>query len=155
MHNPFSPPSARIEDIGAAKGSGIKAVAIGLLVDFGGSALASFLLLFIYSFGLLASGIPENEFMEAMLNIQHNSWVLVIGIVIGFFFSVLGGYFCARVARHSEYKFGLILSGISIILGFPMGIGKIPLLMNIALSIGSFVSVMAGVRLGVSRNRTV
>jgi len=155
MHNPFSPPSARIEDIGAPKGSGIKAVAIGLLVDIGGTVLASFLLLFIYAFGLLASGVSENEFMEAMLNIQHDSWVLVIGIVIGFFFSVLGGYFCARVARHSEYKFGLILSGISIITGFPFGIGMVSLLMNVALSIGSFVSVMAGVWLGVFRNRAV
>jgi hypothetical protein len=57
--------------------------------------------------------------------------------------SALGGYTCARIARHSEYRLGAILAVLSTALGFLLRTGEESLLHNAAL---------AGVRFGVSRN---
>lgn len=153
MHNPYSPPSTKVEDLDAAKGSGAKAVVIGLLVDLGGTILASIVLMAIYAFDVAASGVSEDELMAAISNVPHDSWVTSVGIVIGCLFSVLGGYLCARIARHSEYKFGHIVSGISVLIGLLVGTEAYSLFMNVALAFATWASVMAGVQLGVSRNR--
>lgn len=71
---------------------------------------------------------------------------------VGFLFSALGGYACARIARHSEYRLGAILAVLSIALGVLLGTGEESLLHNAALAAAAFASTMAGVRFGVSRN---
>lgn len=155
MHNPYSPPSAKVADVGidAAKGSGVKAVLIGLLIDLGGSIVIGIVLTVIYSFQLAAAGLDEDEIMAAMSNIPFDSWVFIAGAIIGCFCSILGGYVCARIARHSEYKFGNILSAISIIVGSLMVIEAYSLFAIFVLALMTWASVMVGVRLGVSRNR--
>lgn len=153
MHNPYSPPSTKVEDTGPTQGSAIKAVAIGLLVDIGGSILAGMLLTTLYAFDLAASGVEEDELMEVIANIPSDSWVSDVGMGIGCLLSVLGGYLCARIARHSEYKLGHIVAGISVIFGLALGMEGYSLFMNAALALATWASVMAGVWLGVSRNR--
>jgi len=153
MHNPYSPPEARVEDVQVVKGSGVKAVTIGVLVDIGGSTLAGILLTMIYGVYLMASGVSEDKLMEAIFNMPHDSLIGMVGVLVGCLFSVLGGYVCARIARHSEYKFGLIASCISVIFGFVVSMGAYSLPMNLALSFVTFGSVMLGIQLGVSKNR--
>lgn len=155
MHNPYSPPSTKIENVEVAKGSPIKAVVVALLVDIGGSILAGGLLTAIYAFDLVNSGTQEDELMEAISNLPPDSWVYIVGIAIGCLFSVLGGYLCARIAKRSEYKFGHVVSGISVTFGLIVGIETYSPLMNFALALATWASVMAGVHLGVSRNRAI
>ncbi|MCL2076559.1 MAG: hypothetical protein FWH15_09040, partial [Betaproteobacteria bacterium] len=149
MDDSIRPPSTAVEDIEVAKGSGVKAVTVGLLVSVGGGILVGALLWIIYVIVILVQETPKNEVIEAL----SNPWMIAAATLIGCLLSVLGGYLCARIARHSEYKFGLILSGIAVISGIFFGL-EYSILWNVVWALTTWGSIMLGTQLGVSRNRT-
>lgn len=152
MHNPYAPPTAPVGDVTARRGSGIKAVLAGLAVDIGGSILASVVLTMAYAMSLAGTGADETEIASSLAEIPADSWVYMVGIVAGCLFSALGGYVCARIARHSEYRLGAILATVSAASGLMMGSDAAGPMFNIALASAGFASTMAGAWLGVSRN---
>jgi hypothetical protein len=151
--NPYTPPEARLADPDDEPGSPLKAVSIGLAVDFGGTFLTSFVLVFVYGVMLGASGTSAEAAASALANLSPYSWVSVAGFIAGSGFSVLGGYLCARIAKHSEYKLGGILATISTVIGLLFGMNRYSLFVNFILTIATFALVMIGVRIGYSKNR--
>ncbi|MCL2075856.1 MAG: hypothetical protein FWH15_05370 [Betaproteobacteria bacterium] len=149
MDDSIRPPSTTVEDIDVANGSGIKAVTVGLLVSVGCSILVGTLLGIVYGIVILVQETPKNEVIEAL----SNPWMIAATTLIGCLLSVLGGYLCARIARHSEYKFGLILSGIAVISGVFFGL-EYSIFWNVVWALTTWGSIMLGIHLGVSRNRT-
>jgi hypothetical protein len=152
MTNPFTPPSARVSDGPPEKGSPYKAVLFGLLVDWGGTLVAGVVLSILYGAMLASSGMPPEDIEVALRTIPADSWVSLLGMAVGAGFSGLGGYVCARVAKHNEFALGAVLALLSVAFGLVVGAGQYSLLEHLGLSALSFVAVMFGVRFGAARN---
>lgn len=152
MHNPYTPPSAPVGDMEIRKGSGIKAILAGLAVDIGGSLLAGIAFVAVVAVIMASGGADSDQIASSMDTLTDDPWIYSGGLAVGFLFSALGRYTCARIARHSEYRLGAILAVLSIALGFLLGTGEESPLHNAALAAAAFASTMAGVRFGVSRN---
>lgn len=156
MPNPFTPPTARVADVAAEKrGSPIKAVVFGLLVDIGGSSAAGVLLVVAYTASLASSGATPEQIAASFQNLPVDSWVSIVGMVVGTLFSALGGYVCARVAKRFEFALGAILAVLSISFGFWVGDNHYSVLWHAAMAVVTFLAVMFGVRMGVARNAAV
>lgn len=152
MTNPFTPPSARVSDGPPEKGSPYKAVLFGLLVDWGGTLAAGVVLSVIYAATLAASEMPPEDIEVALRNIPVDSWVSLLGMAVGALFSGIGGYVCARVARHNEFVLGAVLAVLSVSLGLLVGSEQYSFFEHLGLSVLSFLAVMFGVRFGAARN---
>jgi hypothetical protein len=125
---------------------------LGSLADIGGSFAAGILITFAYGVTLGMSGLDADQITAAVTSIQPDSWVSIVGMVVGGGFSVLGGYLCARIARHSEYKLGAIVAVISSAGGLLMG-GQSTAGFDLALLAATVASVMLGAWIGAVKNR--
>jgi hypothetical protein len=151
-HNPYAPPVAAVGS-SVARGSAVKAVIVGLAVDIGGSLVSGIILTVVYGFNLAASGGSLDQIESSMKEIPADSWFSIAGMVVGCAFSVLGGYLCARIAKHSEYRLGGIMAAISIAVALLIGAQSFSPGVNVLLSIATLASVMLGVWFGASKNK--
>ena len=90
----------------------IKALVLGVLTDFGGSLLVGAVSGAIVGIILSFKGTPQNE-MDAYLN---GPIVLIAVVVIGWGFTILGGFIAGRVAKRREILHGGIVGFIGILL---------------------------------------
>lgn len=151
--NPYAPPSAAVQDLSERAGSPLKAIALGLLVDVGGTTVGSLLLGAIYGIALAASGASLDELAAAGEGPATDSWLFWISTAMGLVFSVLGGYVCARIARRNELRLGAILAALSALLGYLIASGHYELGTFLSLTIASIAAVIGGARLGYWKNR--
>jgi hypothetical protein len=153
-NSPFAPPSAYLADApNLARGSPIKAVLLGLAVDIGGTILMSLLLGIGYGIFLAATGTPPAEIASAAKMDNPASLLSITGTVMGLIFSVLGGYVCARIAKHAEYRLAAIMAVLSSLLGFVMAGSRHSFQLTALLVIASFAATMIGARIGYQKNR--
>src|SRR5262245_21392943 len=150
--NPYAPPEASVQDRPSKPGSAFKAIALGLVVDVGGSLIAAIILAAIYGATLAATGVPREDIAAAMQASATDSWFFWVGSLVGLSFSVLGGYVCARIARRSEMKFGAIVAALSAVSGFFLGGDQLQLGTNLSMTLLTFGAVLVGARLGLARN---
>jgi hypothetical protein len=151
--DPYKPPTSNVEVPDLKRGSAMKAVALGLLADLGGTTLMSTLASFAYAIYLGATGSTPDQIGTAMANLGPDS-ALGVGLsILGGLFSVLGGFVCARIAKHSEYRLGLVMSAISLALAALVMEDKTHPAITAILFIATAASIMAGIHLGVLRNR--
>jgi hypothetical protein len=99
------------------KGSPLKAIIIGLVVDIGGSLVAAFILAIAYSVLLASRGWSPEEIEYHLTNLDLYSTFSVVTMIVGGSMTVLGGYVCARIVNYSEYKFALVFGFISAAFG--------------------------------------
>lgn len=151
-HNPYRPPASDPAPRTEPRGSAVKAVLLGALADVGGSVAAGIVLTFTYAFLLGLAGADPEQIAFALANVPVDSWFSILGMVVGSGFSVLGGYLCARIARHSEYQLGAIVAAISALSGLVLG-GRVPAGIDLAFSLVTVASVMLGSWIGLIRNR--
>jgi hypothetical protein len=137
----------------ARLGSPYKAVAFGVLTDFGGTLGLSIVLAFFYAMSLAASGTPPEDIAEAISKGSADSWYFWAASMGGGAFSVLGAYVCARVARQSEYTLGAILALINVVLGIVIGDGERDVGLSIVLNAATVACVALGAWLGKKTNR--
>ena len=104
MTNPYRAPTAPVADPHRAAGSPVKAVTYGVLVDILGTLAGQTLLVFIYGIVLAAGGASAEDIESAARTVDPTSLVGLMGLAVGFAFSFLGGYVCARVVRRAELK---------------------------------------------------
>jgi len=108
QQNPYTPPQAQLADSEPRPGSPVKAVVLGVVVDIGGTLVTSLMLGIAYGVSLAASGATQEEIAQIGANIPPDSWVVIVGTVLGCGFSVAGGYVCARIVKQAEYRYGAI-----------------------------------------------
>lgn len=151
-HDPFKPPSSDVSVPDIRRGSAVKAVVLGAVTDIVGSMIASFVFFVAYGAYLAMTGNSPDQIGARTGDVGFDSPVGILVNIVGCLFSVLGGFVCARVAKHSEYKLGGILSAVSVALGVLVSGGAEPM---IALySLLTIASVMIGIHIGARRNRS-
>ena len=149
-HDPFTPPASNVEVREQKRGSAVKAIVVGMVVDFAGSMILSFLFVVTYAAYLGATGQADQvaKFSEGF---DYDSGPGLVLAVMGCLFSVLGGFICARIARHAEYRLGLIMATLSVALA--LVIDARASATYFVLAVLSFASVMTGIHLGARKNR--
>lgn len=152
-HNPYRPPGAAVRDVAAPAGAPVKAAVYGVLIDVGGSIVAGLILVTLFSALLAADGASMDEIQRALGEPDPTSWFSLIGFVIGFATSFLGGYVCARVAAKGEMRPVGVVAAVSGVAGLLMGSGSYALEWNALLALLSMATVFAGGWVGAQRNR--
>ncbi len=117
----------------------IKAIVLGLLTDIGGSLLASIIFGTVLVATLVMAGVPSDEIISR----AQGPIVLIPGLIIGFGFTILGGFVAGRVARQAEVLHGGILGGIDIPFGLVIW-SLSPLWLNILSLIATIPMGMVG-----------
>jgi hypothetical protein len=158
--NPYSPPQAVVRDAPVPPGSAVKAVALGLVTDFGGTIAGTTLLGLLYGFAAFVSRGASGTGVDEALAVQAEfasteSWTFYANIMIGLSCSVGGGYVCARVARRNELKLGAVLAAIVTAPGVAFGGGDYSLILLLALSAAGILAIMGGAWLGLAKNRRI
>jgi hypothetical protein len=150
--DPYAPPQAAVADE-FRPGSPVKAALAGIAVDIGGSFAGGIALSFAYGIQLASSGATTEDVATALEHIPAGSWVFVLGSLLGFGFSIWGGYVCARVARIREYHPGSVVATVSTLVAALLASDDYPAGINLGLVIATFGAVILGVRLGRQKNR--
>lgn len=150
--NPYRPPQAEIRPIERERSSAGKAILFGILADLGLTIVLGLAFVVAYGIFLISTGAPEAEVMRAFSEPADDSPFTIGLTAIGTLGSILGGYICAITARHSEYKLGAVIIGISVVLGLLLADETSATLMAVTavLTVGG---VLYGTWLGVRRNR--
>ena len=109
----------------------------------------------VYGIILASAGVPLEQLEQAMQNEGLlYSPVGLISLLVGLLCSVLGGYVCARIANHNEYRLAAITGFISMMIGLLFfADDSIKLGESIFLSGLSFVMVVVGAHLYVIAKR--
>jgi hypothetical protein len=147
----FKPPSAHVQDPPRGKGSAVRGVVFGVLVDVGGTLLFGIVLGIVYAMFLVGTGRNEQEVQASLANSEANPFISSIGLLGGLAFSVLGGYVCERTARKGNYRLGIVLSCISAVLGLAVAWSTYSVPMHGLLVFLTVGSVLLGTRLGWER----
>lgn len=151
--NPFAPPRSDLSSKPVERGSPVVAVIAGVAADIGGSFLSFILMGVGVGVTLGLQGMSPERIREVLTQTDPYSLQSILGYALGSVFSVVGGYVCARVARHAEYKLAGIVAAIGVTLGLLMGSGQLPAALNALLTVLSVLAVLGGAWLGAARNR--
>ena len=135
----------------APRGSPVKGMVYGVLVDLGGSLVASFVLFFVWAVWLGASGMDADAVAQAMTEPDPLSAVSLIGYTMGGAFSWLGGFVCARVARETELQCAAVVATVSTLAALALGTG-LPWGLYLFLTLLTFGTVMLGGWMGRQQN---
>ena len=150
--DPYRPPQAVVADRERPRGAPVKGMALGLLVDIGGSLLANFALIFVWAMWLAASGDDAQAIEEAMkVQADPTSGISIIAYALGMVFSWLGGYACARIARETELRCAGVVAGVGLVLSFIFGADLMTPLFFVMVVTGALVVVLGG-WMGAQRN---
>jgi hypothetical protein len=133
------------------RGAPVKGMILGVVVDIGGSLLASFVLFFIWAIWLGATGHDAEAITQEMSKPDPLSQPSLVGYAVGTGFSWLGGYVCAVVAQETEMQCAAVVAAISTLVGLAMGAG-LPLGLYLTLTALTFATVMLGAWMGQQRN---
>jgi hypothetical protein len=132
------------------RGINIKALVLGVLTDVGGSLIVGSALAVIISIILVAQGVPENK-LDAHL---QGPIILVLSLIIGFGFTILGGFVAGRVSRKSEMMHGGIVGFIGLFFGLLFW-ASLPLWYNVLSLLAVVPLGMLGGRLAVGQSALI
>ena len=150
--NPYQPPAAAVRDVAPRRGSPLKAVLYGVLIDIGGSIGAGVLLVLVYSIALASSGASAEDIERALREPDPFSSLSLAGFAAGTAASFLGGFVCARLAGPNEMKWVGVVAAVSGAVSLLMGSGY-ALEWNAVLALASMAAVFAGGAAAARRNR--
>ncbi len=150
--NPYTPPEAFVADQAALPGSPVKAIALGMLVDIGGTIAVGSLISIAYAIVLAQQGMDQEQVMAAMQDAPILSTYGLISTGVGLTFSVLGGYVCARIVKRAELRTGAIMAAISTVLGLLLSGGETSAPKVVTLLLLGVAAVMVGAWQGRLKN---
>lgn len=91
----------------------IKALALGVLTDIGGSLLYGGVLGVVFGIYFAMHDLPENEITIRLQGLGF----LIPSLLIGLAFVALGGYVAGRIAKAHEVLHGGLVGGLSLLMG--------------------------------------
>ncbi|MEC8811978.1 MAG: hypothetical protein VXY23_11750 [Pseudomonadota bacterium] len=147
-NNYRTPESLVVQEV---KGSSIKAILSGLAVDVGGSILAGIIYAALYGYYLASTGIPLSEIGQILENSDFTSPFGIGGAVLGFVFTFLGGYVCAKKSVTNVYRDVSILCLLTVSFGWVVG-QYVDVVQHLILSVFTAASAFFGGYVGKPRN---
>ncbi|WP_437870557.1 hypothetical protein [Sorangium sp. So ce363] len=150
--NPFQPPQANLSlEPARAHGSAGKALLFGVLADLGLTMVLGIAFLIAYAVFLASMGATDDGLAKAITSPSAGFTSALTAI--GTFGSAIGGYTCARTARHMEYRLAWVLIALSLVLGWVLvgdGTSVTQALVTTVLTIGG---TLFGAWAGAQQNR--
>lgn len=143
-NNPYEPPRSNVNRRNTDPGSMVKAVAVGVLIDIGGTFLLGICIAIIYGAVLGAQGYSEQEIEHAFEQFDPWSALGLFTSLLGMLVSAFAGFHCARIANRNTYLAPGILAMISCAFGAAMSGGTYSQVEMIVLSGLTVVAVLGG-----------
>ena len=143
----FKPPSTRVEDPRRGRGSLVKGVIAGLVVDLVSTMVFAVVASIGWGLVLGAEGRSPQEIEAALARADADPIMSASFLALGILCSVFGGYVCERIARRGDYRAGAILAGLSAVLGLATGASGTSLPMLALMAFLTVGSVLLGTRL--------
>jgi hypothetical protein len=155
--NPFAPPSTQVTDRDLPEpGSPFKALLLGLLWSVGAANALGLLIGMGWAVFLIVSGTPSASVqVQIAADLQPGSPLFLLLMLMGCGFSILGGYVCTRIARHHEYRLGILMALLGEACGWLLSGGEIGMSAGLfaLVSLASAASVLLGVYFARAANR--
>lgn len=149
--SPYAPPASDVKTDDARKGAAWLAVLLGLATAYIGA------LVFGVIFGAVAATmmVGDDGDMEQFTQMLEDplSPVMMASYLIGALFSILGGYICARFAKHKEMMLGGVMAVFSILVGIFLDDESTGPATNLLLNLVSVATLLLGAWLGMKRNQ--
>lgn len=149
--SPYAPPASNPEIYEERKGAAWKAVLLGVVVDIGGTVVISFGAAFVAAMIFTSQGMDEAQFDQ--LFADRTSPLMVALTIVGGLFSILGGYVCARIAKHNELKLGGVVALFSTLFAIILDDERSGMTEDLLLYTAGIVSILFGSWLGMKRNQ--
>lgn len=146
-HNRYQPPRAKIDARSREPGSIPKAVAVGAVIDIGGTMIGSFIIAFCYAAILGLQGLSNEAVQQALTHFDRWSLLGILLTAMGLAMSVIGGYQCAVIANRPTYLAPGILSLVSVATGALMNDGQTPQRELLFFSALTVAAILAGASL--------
>lgn len=145
--NRYEPPRAPLSPRSREPGSIPKAVAVGAVIDIGGTMLGGLIVGVGYSILMGLQGRSSDEIQRALTNLDPWSGLSILLNVIGTFMSGLGGYQCAVIANRPGYLAPGILSLVSTTMGALLNNGQLQLPYLLLMSGVTVAAILIGASL--------
>ena len=113
-----------------------KAVIVGAIVDNAGT----FLFMTILASALLSTGLSVDQVMDRMKSMNG----LLLELIAGLGWTVLGGYVAGRIARRAEVLQGALVAALGMIVALIFWEGGSPVWVGIAGFVGMLPAGMGG-----------
>jgi hypothetical protein len=133
-------------------GSPLRAVLTGLVIDLGGSTVASIVLGAFYMLQVSSSGMSDEQMKAALEQVPPQSIIAILMMVLGALCSVAGGYACARIVQRDEFRIGGVMAAISGMLSLMATSGQGSDDMTLLLTACTVASNLLGVKYGRDYN---
>jgi hypothetical protein len=114
----------------------IKAVIVGVIVDNAGTLL----IMTTLAAALVSTGLSEDAVMGRMKGTSG----LLLGLIIGLSFTVLGGFFAGKIASGAEVLHGALVAVVGMIMALIFREGGSPLWFDIAGFVGMLPAGITG-----------
>lgn len=149
--SPYQPPTAQVRDQPAVKKPApVKAVFVGLAVDVLGTLVAQFIIGIVYGLILASRGATPNDIKQVAESLGWGAWLHGISVAVGMGFSLLGGYFCARIARERVLRSVTAMALLDVALAVAFTHGAFDL-EAVGLTAGMVVAIFVGAWLWLYR----
>lgn len=147
--NPHEPPRANLHLQNKEPGSLPKAVAIGVVIDVGGTLIVGVGAAIIYGLVLGARGLSEEAIASAFKELDPWSAFGLFTSFLGMLVSGFAGYNCARIANRPDYLAPGILAMISCAFGAALSADLYAQIELLVLSALTVVAVLGGASMHV------
>jgi len=119
--NMYSSPESEMNGSADRRGSPAKAVSVGVVIDFGCTLVFLIIVGILVGVYMSSQGASQAEIEATFSDL---SWTSGLGLFMagsGLLFSALGGFVCARIARHNELVLGAAVGAVSSSIGVLLG----------------------------------
>lgn len=149
--NPYQPPRGKLQARSREPGSLAKAVAIGAVIDIGGTMLGGIVIALAYAVMLGVQGHSTEMIQQTLSNVDRWSIYGILLTAMGILMSVLGGFQCAVIANRNTYLAPGILSLISVAFGAIGDDGRTELPVLLFFSAVTVASILGGASLYIRK----
>ncbi len=113
----FKPPSAEVQDPPRKRGTLLRALLTGTVIEIVGTLAVGLLAGLVYGLVLGVQGYGKDQVEQILTNPDPLSGFGLVGSLLGSAVSVFAGFACASIAPGASYRPLLMLSAISVSLG--------------------------------------
>ncbi len=142
--NMYSTPESAGNESADRRGSPVKAVVVGVFTDIGGTMVFVIIVGIVVAVYMSSQGASQAEIEESFSGLSLTSGLGLFMAASGLLFSVLGGFVCARIARHNELVLGAAVGAVSSSLGVLLGNQAESTMESVVLAVLTCAAALAG-----------